>query len=215
MRHMRAQLQAIDIEAMLRRGPWLRGLRRLRLAVVILAASILTISAPLTPEARAQPSAPSQFDVEAVYLFDFAKFVRWPADGARDQLTICVAGQKTYQDTLSRIVAGERIGNRALNIRAIDRPEDEQGCSILFFDKSSRERLDRLLAAAAGKPMLTVSDIPSFLDQGGMIQFVLIGNRIRFSVDLRPVSRSGISLSSELLKVAAAVKSVPAAEGTP
>jgi hypothetical protein len=212
---MLAALQLAGRKAMSFGGSGHRGMRGFRLPMAAMAALVLATAALASREAPAQPSAPSQYDVEAVYLFDFAKFVRWPASGGREDLTICIAGQKTYNDTLAKVVAGERIDNRALDVRSVDRPEDEQGCSVLFLDASARERLDRLLAAAAGRPMLTVSDIPGFLDHGGMIQFVITGNRVRFAVDLRPVARSGISLSSELLKVAASVQGVPAGEGKP
>jgi hypothetical protein len=75
--------------------------------------------------------------------------------------------------------------------------------------------MDALLAASAGKPVLTVSDIPGFLDRGGMIQFLVQDNRVRFSVNLRPVARSSISLSSELLKVAVAVNGRSSGGGAP
>lgn len=163
--------------------------------------------------ARAQVSSASQYDVQAVYLYNFAKFVRWPAGGPGPTLDICVAGQKAYVDSLSKVVTGERVNERPLTVRAIQRPEDETGCGILFIDTSAKARLDSLLAAATGKPVLTVSDIPGFLDDGGIIQFIVVDNRVRFSVDLRPTARNGIALSSELLKVAVNVFGQPAAGG--
>jgi hypothetical protein len=151
----------------------------------------------------------SQPDIEAVYLYNFAKFVRWPGAISGPSLDICVAGQKVYLDTLSRIVAGEHVNERSVSVRAIQRPEDVAGCNILFVGQSAKAHLDSLLTAAADKSVLTVSDIPGFLDRGGMIQFMLVDNRVRFSVDLRPSARHGITFSSELLKVAIAVNGQP------
>jgi hypothetical protein len=165
---------------------------------------LLTI-ASLSRECHTQQPGPSQTDVQAVYLFDFAKFVRWPPGTEREPLTICVDAQRAYLDTLTRIVAGERIETRPLAIRAIQDAGDVAGCYILFVDASAKKQLNNLLAATAGKPVVTVSDVPGFLDRGGMIQFLVISNHVRFSVNLRPVERSGISLSSELLKVAVSV----------
>jgi hypothetical protein len=175
---------------------------------------LLLIAVSSSGEAPAKPYNPSQYDVQAIYLYNFAKFVRWPA-GSRGTLDICVAGEKNYIDTLSRVVTGERIDTRPLSVRAVQRPEDEAGCGILFIGVSEKERLGSLLAAAAGRPVLTVSDIPGFLDRGGMIQFLTISNRVRFSVDLQPALRSGIALSSELLKVAVDVRGQPTGGGEP
>lgn len=163
--------------------------------------------------ASGQPRKPSQYDVQAVYLYDFAHFVRWPASAAEGKLDFCIAGQSFYVDALTRIAAGETIEGRSIGVRSVQRPEDETGCGILFIGAMAKDHLDSLLAASTGKPVLTVSDIPGFLDHGGMIQFLLINNRVRFAVDLQPVQRSGISLSSELLKVAVKVNGKPLGGG--
>jgi hypothetical protein len=183
-------------------------------APALLAVLLLTVTS-FRAEAPAKLSGPSQVDVQAVYLYNFAKFVRWPAKGPGPTLDICVAGQKVYLETLSRVVTGEHIDERPVAVRAIQLPEDETGCDILFIDASAKGHLDSLLTAAAGKSVLTVSDIPDFLDRGGMIQFILLDNRVRFSVDLRPIARSEITLSSELLKVAVTVRGQSAGGGTP
>jgi hypothetical protein len=176
---------------------------RLKISFLIL----LLLQAVVFPQpgAIAQPPGPSQSDIQAVYLFDFAKFVRWPTAPENEPLTLCAAAPKPFVDTLAKLISGERIGSRPLAVRRIQNAAEESGCAILFVDSSTGDRLIDLLAATAGKPILTVSDAPDFLNRGGMIQFVLVANRVRFSVDLRSVDRSGIALSSELLKVAVSV----------
>jgi hypothetical protein len=126
-----------------------------------------------------------------------------------------VVAPKAFVEALTRVIAGESIASRPLTVRAIQRPEDESACDILFIDASAKERLGGLLTAASGRPVLTVSDVPGCLDHGGMIQLLLIGNRVRFSVDLNNVQRSGIALSSELLKVAVTVRGQSSGGGAP
>ena len=184
--------------------------RRCLAAGVLLAVGIAAFAAH---ETAAQSSAPSQLDVQAVYLFDFAKFVRWPEGAEHGTLTICVAGEKAYVDRLTRLVKSEQVDSRPLAVRAVQTPADVADCDILFLSVSAKDQEAAMLAATAGKPVLTVSDIPDFLNSGGIIQFLLINKRVRFSVDLRPAAHSGIGLSSELLKVA--VKVNGAGGGTP
>ena len=159
----------------------------------------------------------SQYDLESVYVFDFAKFVRWPEPAADKPFDLCVAsaaGQKGFADVLKKTVAGETLDGRTLRVRGVDRIDDETGCNVLFLDGSAKN-VTALLAAAAGKPILTVSDVPDFLASGGMIQFVTVDSRVRFSVNLTPVSRSGLSMNAELLKVAVKVQGKPGTEGQP
>jgi hypothetical protein len=181
-----------------------------------LVAWLLAVISSLSGVARAQRAKPSQFDVQAVYLYDFAKFVRWPAAvKSSAPLGLCVAGQTIYVEALMRIVAGEQIGGRPVTVRGIERPEQEDGCAIVFIGAAMKDHLKSLVAASEGKPILTVSDVPGFLEQGGMIQFVLTENRVRFAVNLGPVDRNGLALSSELLKVALTVNGKPSGGGAP
>ena len=155
------------------------------LAIALL---ILPVTASSGPKANAQSSPPSQFDVQAVYLFDFAKFVRWPAGSETGPIVLCIAAESRYAESLKKIVAGERIDNRALVVQLVQRSADEAGCRIPSSSGATAlDRLDSLLSAAAGRPTLTVSDLPGFLDRGGMINLLVIDNRVRFAVDLRRV----------------------------
>lgn len=182
-------------------------MRQLPQRVSLLTAALLVAwpTCALQP-ANLSSSTPSQSDVEAVYLFDFGKFVHWPAGEDQGPLHLCIAGAPAFVGGVERTVANETIDGRSLEVRQVSRPEDETGCAILFIDASQREQSDALLRGASDKPMLTVSDLPDFLARGGMIQFQIIQKRVRFSVNLDAVTRSHLAMSSELLKVAVEVK---------
>lgn len=151
-------------------------------------------------------SQPSQSEVEAVYLFDFGRFVRWPAGTDQGQMSLCVAGSPSFSAGLEKIVVNEKIGGRTLEVRRVSRAKDENGCAILFIDATQREHAEELLQGVADQPTLTVSDLPDFLSRGGMVQFQLVEKRVRFSVNLDAVNHVRLTMSSELLKVAMSVK---------
>ena len=98
------------------------------------------------------------------------------------------------------------LTGRTLGVRRVLHADDESNCAILFIDATQREHAEELLRAVAGKPTLTVSDLPDFLSRGGMIQFQLVEKRVRFSVNLDAVNHGHLTMSSELLKVARTVK---------
>ena len=163
-------------------------------------------------DARAQK--PSRDDVQAAYLYNFGKFVRWPEGAGHGPIQVCVAGQDPFAQTVGQLVAGERIGGRGVEVRNLDEPEGVGSCSILFVGAPERARTDAFLAAADGKPVLTVGEGPDFLTRGGMIQFVLVEDHVRFSVNLEAANRCNVGLSSELLKVAVSVTPRPETGGT-
>ena len=176
---------------------------------------LLAILVCLTAQATTAATEASQSDVEAVYLFDFGKFVHWPAGADQGPISICVAGSPSFAAGMQRTVANETIDGRALDVRRVGHPADESGCAILFIEAAQHLRPEDLLQPVADKPTLTVSDMPDFLTQGGMIQFQLVAHRVRFSVNLDAVTRARLTMSSELLKVAFSVKGRTPEGGAP
>jgi hypothetical protein len=156
-----------------------------------------------------QPSKPSEYQVKAAYLYNFGKFVDWSATNATDKddsFSICVLGQDPFGAALDATLAGQTVGGHKAIAKRISGPDDAVACRILFISSSEDNRLKDILPVLNRLGILTVSDIPQFSQRGGMIQFVTAENRIRFEVNLKAVEDAGLTLSSELLKVAVTVR---------
>jgi hypothetical protein len=189
--------------------PVLRGSGRLCLAVALLVCTF-----PVTGNLHAQAPKPTEYEVEAAYLSNFGRFVEWPARvGAgqtnNDPFYVCVLGQDPFGSLLDGALRGETIGGGPMVAKRISGPEDAAGCRILFVSSSRDSQLNAILTALGTSNILTVGEMPGFTRRGGMIQFVLDGNRVRFEINLAAAQRAGLTLSSELLKVAVAVRRAP------
>lgn len=176
-----------------------------RLAAGALTAAV-AVSGTMRPAAAQTPGPlPTLEDeIKAAYLYNFTKFVDWPAvafQRTSDPLVMCVAADASFSRAVDRIIAGETIGGRPLRLVPAE-TDTVARCHVLFIGRGGPERLSRLIAAADKAPVLTVSDAPRFLQQGGMILFVLENNRVRFDVNLRAAERAGLRVSSKLLRVA-------------
>lgn len=182
-----------------------------RLLLAIISAVIWATAG--VPDANPAPvPKPTEYQVKAAYLYNFGKFIRWPAaSGKGDSFAICVLGRDPFGSTLDATLAGETIDGRKVTAVRMARAQDAAECRILFISSSESGRLNEVLAAL-GKGVLTVSDMPHFAEHGGMIQFVLEGDRVRFEVNLGAAQRAGLSPSSELLKVATTVRTTPTKE---
>jgi hypothetical protein len=161
---------------------------------------------------KAQVSKPSEYQVKAAYLSNFGRFVEWPsrARAARDEpFYVCVVGQDPFGNSIDAALAGETIDRARLVAKRIERLPEAVDCRIVFISSSEDSQLKAVLAAVEKASILTISDMPEFAKRGGMIQFVLDGNRVRFQVNLEAVRRVGLNLSSDLLKLALAVRRTP------
>lgn len=171
-----------------------------------MAALVLLLTAP---SLRAQATKPTDYDVKAAYLYNFGRFVEWPPQSTASQgdaFNVCVLGQDPFGPTLDTTLAGETIAGKSVVARRVSTPQEAANCRILFIGATETSQLNKIIGALDKEAVLTVSDMPQFSQHGGMIQFVLEGKRVRFEVNLAAAQRVGLTLSSELLKVATTVR---------
>jgi len=147
---------------------------------------------------------PTDSQVKAAYLYNFGKFVRWPGSN-RDTFDICVLGKNSFDTELVATVKGEAIDGKPIAAKTIAGVQEASNCRILFVSAPEESRVKYILSTIKRTGILTVSDIPGFAARGGMIELVNEEGRIRFEVNLAAVNQAGLTVSSELLKVAVKV----------
>ena len=188
-------------------------LRGMRIACRLVTALLLTGLA--VPTAIGQPSKIADSDTEAAYLLNFGKFIRQPSGPPRLSFDICLLGRDSMGQTIDDLAANQTIDNLPVHVRRI--PDVSQGkvCAILFISAAEGDHIREDLAILSTSDCLTVSDASDFLARGGMIQFLLIQNHVRFAVNLNAVNHAHLVLSSELLRVASSVTGKPPSGGLP
>jgi len=158
--------------------------------------SVLAIA--LIASGAASPSGDElEYQVKAAFLFNFLKFVDWPPDTARRTWVIGVLGRDPFGEMLDQTVQGKVVNGRSISVRRFSRASEVKYCNILFIGRTDYERLG--IPAQTG--LLTVGEAPGFLKSGGIINFYIDDNRVRF--EIKPAAANGIGLrvSSQLLKL--------------
>jgi hypothetical protein len=158
---------------------------------------------------QAEQPRPTEYQVQAAYLYNFGKFVQWPGaatGGSTGAFTICILGDDTLGPVLSATVIGGTVGGKTVAAKRIMNAREAVNCQTLFVGSTKDTELAKILETLNKVAVLTVSDMPRFTERGGMIQFILEGNRVRFQVNLTAAQNAGLTLSSQLLKLAALVR---------
>jgi hypothetical protein len=162
--------------------------------------------------APAHAQDPLEREVRAVYLYNFARYITWPASAfpdARTPVRICVQGTDPFGDALDRAVSGETVNGRPLEAVRVAFGDPLRGCHILYASSVDDRRMAATLASTQGRPVLTVGEDDRFLGRGGMIRFRRVDNRVRFDINLKAVEANGLRISARLLGVAAEVRRLP------
>lgn len=147
--------------------------------------------------------------VKAAFLYQFAGYVEWPPRAFLQPgtpITIGVVGAAPLAAELSHVTADRSIGGRPVTVRRIQPGESLAGVHILFIGRDESARLGQLARTALPQSILTVTETDGGLDQGSMINFVVVDHRVRFEVALDSAERGGLKLSSRLLSVARQVR---------
>lgn len=147
----------------------------------------------------------SEYDVKAAFLLNFVKFVSWPETNRKEELILCIAGEERFGDALS-LIRGAQIKDRTIVISTAPDGDSLTGCDVLFIASSEKDRLPSLLSTVKGLPVLTVSEIDGFAERGGMINFIVVENKIRFEINPEAAKQAGITISSQLLQLARIIK---------
>ena len=174
--------------------------------IVIFTFIFLTLGFAL-PQQRIESA---EYHVKAVFLFNFAQFVEWPATAfpeAKSPIVIGVLGEDPFGSYLDETVRGEEIEGHPLVIQRFDNVGDIKNCHILFIHPSIVPRLDYVLKDLKGKNILTVSDGNNFTKQGGMVRLFTENNKIKLRVNLDAVKAEDLIISSKLLRLAEIVSS--------
>ena len=151
----------------------------------------------------AVPVRPTDYDVKAAFLYNFAKFVKWPDEGALGPtFVVAVLGDDPFGDVLDRTFAGKTILNRTVEVQRISTLDPNAPTQILFVASSEKPRLPQVLKALEGTNVLTVGEMDGFADRGGMIAFRMKEDTVHFDINLERVERAGLKMSSQLIRLA-------------
>lgn len=178
--------------------------RRTARGLALSAAAILTWA----ETARAE-SDTLELAVKATYLYKLAPFVSWPASawgGPNSPLVICVQGTDPFGALLDRAIAGQAVGTHGVVVRRLVRIDADSGCQIAFIAGGAGQPSGQALQAVSGAPVLTVTDENRASAPHGIVNLVLDGGKVRFTIDVAQADRSGVVISSKLLALALAVK---------
>jgi len=179
-----------------------RGLVR-GLGVAFLA---IGVAVSLPPGARAQSS--HEYEIKAAFLYNFVKFVEWPSEAlpeASNTITVCVLGDDPAGEALESI-NGKTVKARRLVVRRIQPIKGIESCHVLFISSSEESRLPQVMQNLHGSSVLTVGEMERFIPSGGIINFVIERNKVRFEINPSGAERARLKLSSQLLSLARVVR---------
>jgi hypothetical protein len=160
----------------------------------------------LIPAAGSPQDTFSETEVKAVFLYNFASFVRWPSSTAQNPpkpFRYCVLDEE-MAPILLRIIQGETVEGKPLMLSQEVNTAHLSECQVLYLgrDNLNTDKGWELVRQAPAAQVLTVSDLETFATRGGMIALVRKDRRIQPLINIDMVEKSQLRVSSKLLNLA-------------
>lgn len=152
----------------------------------------------------------SEDQVKAVYLINFAEFIRWPDNAFSEhpsQFLFCALHSETpVISILKKVIANESAKGRKLSFRQINSQQELKLCQVFYFHSSDQSRFIEFLPQLEQRSILTVSDNEDFIKKGGMIAITRSQRRIHPTINVYNLENSGLKASAKLLRLATIVE---------
>lgn len=149
--------------------------------------------------------SPSEYQLKAAVMYNFANFVVWPArcfPSAKSPFIIATVGEDPFKGVLEQTVRGKETDGHPFEIRHFKSLAEVRGCHMLFISSTERRKVAEIIEALGEAPVLTVGEMDRFLQTEGMINFLMEGNKVRFEINAEAARKAGLKVSSKLLYLA-------------
>lgn len=163
------------------------------------------------PPVQAAESEAAEYQIKAAFLCKFGNFVEWPAEAgsSTEPFTIGVLGPAIVVQAIEAAARGQSVNNRPIAVRALQRGDPLEGVGIVFIARSHSGRLPEVLSSIKDRPILTVTELSPAQATAGMINFVVVDDKVKFDVALPVATRNNLKISARLLGVARLVAGGP------
>jgi len=162
-----------------------------------------------TPATFEYQQTSGEYSVKAAFLYNFARYVKWPAAVLGDKhapLVVAVLGKNPFDKILEDAFKGKRVGERELIVKYFENQASLKDCHMLFVPQSEEPGLEKIRENYKDQPVLLVSESISAAQRGAQVGFYLENSKVRFAINEGAAKQARLEVSSELLKLAKIVK---------
>ncbi len=144
-------------------------------------------------------------EIQAAFLVKFSSYVKWPKESflnPADPVIIGILGRDPFGSTIDKIARSFHTNNRSVEIRRFNDIGSLHRVHILFIPSAEIGKMNDINSALSNYAVLLTSNAPGFLEQSGMINFIMVNKKIRFNISRTNSQKAGLEISSKLLRVA-------------
>jgi hypothetical protein len=138
---------------------------------------------------------------QSMFIYNFSRLIEWPVSYKSGPFIIATMGSGLTSE-LNNYTKGKRVGSQVIEVKQFKNPEDITKCHILFVPFSRTKQMNEILTKLSGQNTLIIAEKNGAIDEGAAINFVIVGDKLKFELKPENASKYGIKLSSKLTEMA-------------
>jgi hypothetical protein len=146
-----------------------------------------------------------EYLLKAAFLYRFCDYVEWSNDDS-DVFNIAILGESGILPPLLDISKDKRTKNKRIVVRQYNNASEIGSCQMIFISRTYKLPVETVISKVDYKPVLVITEQRSDFDKGAHLNFLISYNKLKFEVNLKTTSRSGLKISSQLLQHALVIK---------
>lgn len=176
--------------------------------------TLFTLVLVAAPRGRADSEISKEYQIKAAFLYNFVNFVDWPKGKVADSnepITIGIIGKDPFGKAFEPLKDKQAKSKKVLIKRFIslkesklssDQIEAIRKCHLLFVCNSEKEQLKEIINLVQGHSVLIIGDMDGFLESGGIVNFVIDDQKVRFEINNNTAKQAKLNIRSKLLRLA-------------
>lgn len=157
----------------------------------------------------ADERAVNEYQLKAAFLFNFTKFVEWPANTAeqpKSPFQIGVAGDEQFARQLEEVLRSESVRGHPILVKILKPGDDCTNYQMLFISRKADGNMEVFLKSVTNHPVLTIGETAGSATRGAMVNLLVVSGSIKMEINLAVARRGNLEISSNLLKLAKIVE---------
>jgi hypothetical protein len=157
------------------------------------------------PKAFSLSGESVEYPVKLAFLYNFAKFVEWPADSYSSPgapLSICIVGHDPFGSDIEGELQTRKAWGHPVRVLALGPAETLSACHMVFIPITEKDQAGKVVRSLKGSSTLTVGETEGFAAMGGVINLTVEKSEVHFEVNRLAADGAHLKISAKLLSLA-------------
>lgn len=137
-------------------------------------------------------------EIHSMLMFNFIKYVEWPADSKSGNFVIAVVGDENVASTIQNFYTNRTVKGQSVKVVNVDNVGAVNNAHVLYLSSNKSREFDAAQEKFAGKSTLMITDKSGLGKKGSCINFQEVNGKLKFEINQESIKGNKLKISNQL-----------------